>query len=86
MTDSVHLATAETKSVQAPLTVGDVYAVSSSRKGRFVARLTAVDDTWATGVIVSGKAGAMLSYNERDVGEEVTVRREFCSFTPMVAA
>lgn len=61
--------------------VGKTYVVKSSRKGTFTATLTAVDDTWATGVIVSGKAGAMLPENEREAGEEVTVRRSFCQFT-----
>lgn len=64
--------------------VGKTYKINSSRKGTFTARLTMVDDTWATGVIVSGKASAMLPYNEREEGEEVTVRRSFCRFTEHV--
>lgn len=60
---------------------GQVYLVDSQRKGKFTGRLTAVDDTWATFTITAGRAAAMLAYNERKVGEEVTVRREWCAFT-----
>lgn len=83
---SDHLDSGECGRVQAPLTVGECYAVSSQRKGNFSMRLTSIDDTWATGVIVSGHASAMLAYNERENGEEVTVRREFCRFTPYAKA
>lgn len=69
----------------AEVKVGKTYKVQSSRKGTFTARITSVDQTWATGVIVSGKADAMLAYNEREQGEEVTVRREFCAFTEIEA-
>lgn len=61
--------------------VGKTYLINSQRKGTFVAKLTHVDDEWATGLVVGGKAKAMLEYNERDIGEEVTVRRSFCKFT-----
>lgn len=63
------------------LEVGKTYLVNSQRKGTFMARMTRVDDTWATGIIVGGYAKAMMEYNERDKGEEVTVRRSFCTFT-----
>jgi hypothetical protein len=62
------------------LTPGTTYHVTSSRKGAFTGKLVSVDDTWATIEITSGRAGAMLRENERGVGEEVTVRRAFCSF------
>ena len=69
--------------MSADLEVGKTYNIKSSRKGAFTAKLTLVTDTWISGVIVSGKAQAMLAYNEREEGEEITVRRSFCSFTPV---
>jgi hypothetical protein len=59
---------------------GTSYRVNSSRKGVFTGRLVRADATWATFVVEMGKAGAMLAYNERHPGEEVTVRREWCTF------
>lgn len=66
------------------LIVGKTYLVNSQRKGTFFMRIKAVDDTWATGEITAGKAKAMMDYNERDKGEDVTVRRSFCKFTEQV--
>ena len=65
---------------------GHVYLVNSSRKGTFVGMLVSADETWATFEITAGKAKAMLAYNEREKGEEVTVRRSFCSFTEQPAS
>lgn len=62
------------------LTLGKTYKVNSQRKGKFTMRLTSFDDTWATGEITDGKAGAMLAHNEREKGEEITVRRSLCGF------
>ena len=61
--------------------VGKTYLVRSQRKGIFMARMTRVDDTWATGIITDGCAAAMMEYNERGEGEEITVRRSLCKFT-----
>lgn len=63
------------------LIIGRTYLVNSQRKGTFMMRLVSQDDTWATGEIVAGKASAMMDYNKRERGEEVTVRRSFCKFT-----
>lgn len=63
------------------LTVGKTYTVNSSRKGIFTGIVTQCCDTWATVLITNGKAEAMLECNEREQGEEVTVRRSFCTFT-----
>lgn len=63
------------------LTPGRRYLVNSSRKGMFMGELLNMDDTWATFRITSGRAKAILDYNEREKGEEVTVRRAFCTFT-----
>ena len=63
------------------LEIGKTYLVNSSRKGTFMATIKSCDETWVTGEIVAGKAGAMMDYNKRSKGEEVTVRRAFCTFT-----
>lgn len=65
----------------AELTIGKTYKVNSSRKGVFTGILTKCCDTWATLLITHGKAKAMLEYNESEQGEEVIVRRAFCTFT-----
>ncbi len=62
---------------QMKLETGKIYLVSTQRKGTFVMRVTGQDDTWTHGVIVVGKAKAMLAYNEREVGEEITLRTSF---------
>ena len=69
----------------ATVEVGKIYLVNSQRKGTFMARMTRVDDMWATGIITGGYARAMLDYNERDTGEEVTMRRSLCRFTEQAA-
>ncbi|MGL4574546.1 MAG: hypothetical protein ACRCV9_07130 [Burkholderiaceae bacterium] len=61
--------------------IGKTYLINSSRKGTFFGLLTKVDETWATFTIVAGVAKAMMDYNVRDAGEEVTVRRTLCTFT-----
>ncbi len=61
--------------------IGKTYRIKSSRKGTFTGKIVALNDEWADVLITSGKAGAMLDYNEREAGEEVTVRRSFCTFT-----
>lgn len=60
--------------------VGKTYRVSHSRKGTFNMKMTSVGDEWAEGTIVKGRAGALLHYNEKETGEEITVRISFCSF------
>lgn len=69
--------------MSASITVGKAYKVNSSRKGVFTGIVTQCCDTWATVLITNGKAKAILDYNEREQGEEVTVRRSFCTFTEM---
>ncbi len=54
--------------------VGAVYVVDHSRKGRFTVRVLSVSDIWLTGEIVEGYAAAMLDYNERGRGDEITIR------------
>lgn len=67
------------------LTNGATYEVNSQRKGKFEGRLLSHDETWATLEITKGKAGAMLVYNEVEVGGQVTVRCSLCSFKELVA-
>ena len=69
----------------ADLLDGQEYRVASSRKGSFSGVLTSHCETWATFRITRGRAKAMLAYNERHEGEEVTVRRAWCSFTELPA-
>ena len=61
--------------------VGKPYKVVSQRKGTFTGIATSVNDEWVTVLITRGKAQAMLSYNEREAGEEITVRRSMTIFT-----
>ncbi len=61
--------------------VGKTYAVDHQRKGKFVMQVTSRDDEFVTGIVVQGKAKAMMRYNEREVGEEVTVRESFGRWT-----
>ena len=60
---------------------GKTYRVSHSRKGTFNMLMTSVHEEWTQGTIVNGRAKAMLPYNERETGEDITVRTSFCSFT-----
>ncbi len=62
------------------LELGKTYKVNSSRKGKFQFQLTSQCETWATGIITKGKAGAIMPYNEVEKGEEVTVRKFLTSF------
>lgn len=62
------------------LIVGKEYEVTHSRKGKFVIQINAIDATWVHGVITDGVAGAMLEYNVRFEGEEITVRKSLCKF------
>lgn len=57
------------------------YKIASSRKGTFYGTLESQSETWATFTITHGEATAMLDYNERGVGEQVTVRKSHCHFT-----
>jgi hypothetical protein len=68
------------------LQIGKEYLVSHSRKGTFTGRVKAIDDTWATLEITSGRAGAMMAYNEVGIGEDVTVRLTHCRFTDQPTA
>jgi len=57
--------------------VGKEYRVRHMMKGVFDIRVTALDETWAQGVITSGKAKANLPDNTKAAGDKITVRRAF---------
>ncbi len=62
---------------------GQIYKVNHSRKGTFNLMVTKQDETWVTGLIVEGKAKAMLEYNEREQFDDITIRKELCKFQPV---
>ena len=62
------------------LEVGKEYECRNSRNGTFAMRVTSVSDCWITGTVTQGEAGAILAYNMRGLGEEVTVRDEHSYF------
>ena len=53
---------------------GKTYLVNHSRKGTFAMRVNGQCATWAHGVIAGGKANAMLDYNEKFAGDDISVR------------
>jgi len=58
---------------------GETYLISAARKGTFMMKVESQCDEWVTGVVVGGETEAMLDYNKRYVGEEVTCRKSFIS-------
>ena len=65
-------------------TVGNLYNVKHSRKGKFTMRVTGFDEEWITGIIVDSTAKAMLDYNVKTSGDEITVRRTYCNYFALV--
>ncbi len=63
--------------------IGKVYGVRHSRKGTFQMKVTRVSDEWLTGNIIEGVAKALMSYNVRDVGEEITIRDSMTYLIPV---
>ncbi len=53
------------------------YRIKHSRKGTFEILVTDQNAEWLTGQITTGKANAMLSYNRKCPGDEITVRKRF---------
>jgi len=68
------------------LEIGKVYDLQHSRKGAFTLKVTGMDDEWTTGIIVEGKANAILPENEKFTGEKITVRTEFLTIKNMAGA
>jgi hypothetical protein len=60
------------------------YSVTHSRKGKFSMRVNNVSGEWISGVITRGtNARALLTYNEKEDGDEITIRESLSSFTPI---
>lgn len=57
--------------------IGKTYKIRHTRKGVFSFRVVNQCDEWVTGTIVDGKANAMMDYNEKFEGEDITVRKSF---------
>jgi len=66
------------------ISIGAVYRVEHYRKGTFTMRIIAQDGEWLTGQIMQGQAKALLDFNRRDKGEEITVRRDFCKLSKIM--
>lgn len=65
------------------LEIGAEYEVRHSRKGTFAMRVDKVNGEWISGVIVSGVANALMSYNVKEAGEAITVRDTHSYFIPV---
>lgn len=61
--------------------VGKIFIVNHSRKGKFTMKVTSVKEEWAEGLVVDGYAKAVMDYNEKYIGDIITVRISMCSFT-----
>jgi len=66
--------------METKIKIGEIYEVNSIRKGKFTIKVTSVDSDFVTGIIVKGKAKAMMSYNEKEEGEIVSLRIDLTSF------
>lgn len=58
---------------------GKIYKIKHSRKGVFSLRVTDQSDGWLKGEIVQGTANAILDYNIKETGEDIIVRKSFCT-------
>jgi len=58
---------------------GKTYLVNHQRKGTFMAKITGQSGEWTIGIIVGGKANAMMDYNIKEVGDEITFRTSHVS-------
>jgi len=56
---------------------GKEYIITHTRKGMFAMRVDSQDDTWVNGVIVGGATSTMMAYNEKEKGDNLSIRREF---------
>lgn len=65
---------------------GKIYKIRHSRKGVFTIEVEAVDDEWVQGWIVSGTAHAIMDYNVKEQGENITLRISFCTILENLSA
>lgn len=54
---------------------GRVYIINHSRKGKFGMLVEKQDDEWLYGKVAGGTANAIMDYNIKETGEEITVRK-----------
>jgi len=62
------------------LKTGEIYNVYSQRKGKFQMLVNDIDDDFVHGIVISGKAKAIMKYNEANVCDEVSVRKSLTTF------
>ena len=60
---------------------GKTYNVDHVRKGKFVLHVTKTNEDWITGRLVNGEPTMLNILNAKNIGEEMTVRASFCTFT-----
>ena len=54
---------------------GTTYILNHSRKGRFAMHVERQDEEWLHGFVAGGTAMAIMDYNIKEKGEEITVRK-----------
>jgi hypothetical protein len=55
--------------------IGKTYKIDHQRKGVFTIRVESQNEDTVTGIITSGFAGAMMAYNEKDIGDKISLRK-----------
>ena len=66
-----------------PPIVGKLYELHHSRKGTLKVQVDAVNNEWVTCTIVDGVAKAVMSYDVKYEGDELTVRNTLSSWIPL---
>ncbi len=56
---------------------GQTYIIDHSRKGKFAMTIERQDDEWLYGYVAGGTAKAIMDYNVKEKGEEITARKCF---------
>ena len=63
--------------------VGKIYNVAHSRKGKFTMQVKSISGEWVSGVVVDSVAKAIMDYNFKYSGDEITVRDSHCNFSEL---
>ena len=58
---------------------GKIYKISHSRKGTFVAKITAAGKEWTQAIVIEGETLAMNPENIKVEGDPITFRTSFIS-------
>ena len=66
-----------------PPVVGKRYELRHSRKGTFTVQVVSVNGEWAVCTIIEGVAKAIMSYNVKYEGEEISVRDTLSYWIPL---